>query len=380
MRQHGVPLNRIVLANCAQLSQRERNNLSTSARTRGATIEAVYDRGFFASRLRRDGEWRSKLLGLSADPITLSRVPSDLAESPWRELPLVGRSEEVEELSAARSDQVLSGPPGVGKTRVLADIAGAYFVDPDADFGRLADDLRWLRPQLLVVDDAGAAEQLIRRLVRFRIVERDAADYRIITVCWPDEVDRVSQWLGSDQNVQLDLLERFQMDQLLLSLGITGQLARAEILDQSEGRPGWAISIGDMLLRVSDTTSLRNGQALLGQVQGYFLRAALPHETADLLATVAAVGEVTETELGEVASELEIPKPQVVRLLAGAAKSGLIDVQSKYDARQKRHIRHLSVRPPMLADALVAERAFTADVQASIFERLLGAGPINSKR
>ena len=117
MRQHGVPLNRIVLANCAQLSQRERNNLSTSARTRGATIEAVYDRGFFASRLRRDGEWRSKLLGLSADPITLSRVPSDLAESPWRELPLVGRSEEVEELSAARSDQVLSGPPGVGKTR-----------------------------------------------------------------------------------------------------------------------------------------------------------------------------------------------------------------------------------------------------------------------
>ena len=263
---------------------------------------------------------------------------------------------------------------------MLADIAGAYFVDPDADFGRLADDLRWLRPQLLVVDDAGAAEQLIRRLVRFRIVERDAADYRIITVCWPDEVDRVSQWLGSDQNVQLDLLERFQMDQLLLSLGITGQLARAEILDQSEGRPGWAISIGDMLLRVSDTTSLRNGQALLGQVQGYFLRAALPHETADLLATVAAVGEVTETELGEVASELEIPKPQVVRLLAGAAKSGLIDVQSKYDARQKRHIRHLSVRPPMLADALVAERAFTADVQASIFERLLGAGPINSKR
>jgi hypothetical protein len=41
------------------------------------------------------------------------------------------------------------------------------------------------------------------------------------------------------------------MDQLLLGMGITGQLARTEILDQSEGRPGWAISIGDMLLRVA---------------------------------------------------------------------------------------------------------------------------------
>jgi hypothetical protein len=334
----------------------------TSAKRRGATIEAVYDRGFFASRLRRDGEWRSKLLGLSADPVTLSRTPDDLAESPWRELPLVGREREVEELSAAAGDLVVSGPPGVGKTRVLAGIAGAYFVDHDADPGRLADDLRWLRPQILVVDDAGAAEQLVKRLVRLRIVEQDIANYRIIAVCLPDEDDRVAQWLGADQKMQLDLLERSDMDQLLLSMGITGQLARIEILDQSEGRPGWAISIGDMLLRATDVTSLRNGQALFGQVQDYFLRAGVPPEAADLLAIVAALGEVAELELGDVASELNMSRPQVVRLLAGAATSGLIDVLSRYDFAQRRYIRHYAVRPPMLADVLVAERAFKANV------------------
>jgi hypothetical protein len=375
MIQHGVPFDRIVLANCAQLSQIERDRLGTSARKRGATIEAIYGRGFFASRLRRDGEWRSKLLGLSADPITLSRTPDDLAESPWRELPLVGREREVVELSSATGDLVVSGPPGVGKTRALAGVAGAYFVDHDAARGRLADDLRWLKPEIVVVDDAGAAEQLVKRLVRLRIVEADIANYQIVAVCWPDEVDSVSQWLGSDHKVELDLLERSEMDQLLLSMGITGQLARAEILDQSEGRPGWAISMGDMLLRASDTTSLRNGQALSGQVKGYFLRAALPNEATDLLAIVAAVGAVTEEELGDVASELNMSRPQVVRLLAGAAKSGLIDVQSRYDFAQQRHIRHYAVRPPMLADALVAERAFKADVPGIDLRRLADRWP-----
>lgn len=171
MREHHVPFDRVLLANPALLSQLDRNSLATSARKRGATLDAVYDRGFFSSRLRRDGDWRSRLLGLSADPITLSRVPSDLAESPWAQLPLVGRNHKLQEIAAAEDDLVVSGPPGVGKTRLLTFIEGVYFVDRDAEFGRLADDIRWLQPDILVVDDAGESEQLIRQLVRFRHVE-----------------------------------------------------------------------------------------------------------------------------------------------------------------------------------------------------------------
>jgi hypothetical protein len=362
MRKHGVPFDRIVLANCALISQLQRNRLIRSAKEQGATIDAIYDRGFFASRLRRDGEWRSRLLGLSAEPITLSRVPSDLAESPWAELPLVGRDREVKEISSAQGDLVVSGPPGVGKTRLLAAVPNTYFVDQDAEFGRLADDLRWLQPQIVVVDDAGAAEQLIRRLVRLRVGEPDINTYRIIAVCWPDEVDRAGLWLGPAQVLQLELLERHILDQLVVSMGITGQLARSEILDQAEGRPGWAVALGDILLRAQDTASLLTGKALYGQVQRYLLRAAVPHEATDLLATVAAVGEIAEMELGELASELGMPRPQLVRLLASTAKSGLVDVQSGYDWSQRRNIRHYMVRPPMLADVLAAERAFAADV------------------
>jgi hypothetical protein len=102
----------------------------------------------------------------------------------------VGREREVEELSAAAGDLVVSGPPGVGKPACSPEL---HFVDHHADPGRLADDLRWLQPQILIVDDAGAADQLIKRLVRLRIVERDVANYRIIAVCWPDDEDRVSQ-------------------------------------------------------------------------------------------------------------------------------------------------------------------------------------------
>jgi hypothetical protein len=362
MEQHGEPFDRIVLANRAQLSQLQRNKLKESARKLGATIDAVYDRGFFASRLRRDGDWRSRLLGLSADPITLSRVPSDLAESPWAELPLLGRDRELEEIAAAQGDLVVWGPPGVGKTRLLASMQGLYFVDQDAEFGRLADDLRWLQPQILVVDDAGGAERLIRQLVRLRVVESDIGTYRIIAACWPDEVELTGLWLEPAQTVELGLLERRELDQLLVSMGITGQLARSEILNQAEGRPGWAVALGDILLRAQDTTSLLTGKALYGQARRYLLRAAVQEEATDLLATVAAVGEVAETELGELAAELGMSRPQVARLLESTAKSGLVDVQSGYDWSQSRNIRHYMVRPPMLADVLAAERAFTADV------------------
>jgi hypothetical protein len=378
MRQHGEAYDRVVLANPAQLSQLDRNSLAASARRRGAIVDAVYDRGFFASRLRRDGQWRSRLLGLSADPITLSRVPADLAESPWARLTLVGREHALQEITAAGGDLVVTGRPGVGKTRLLASVDGVYFVDQYAAFGRLADDLRWLQPSILVIDDAGRSEQLIRQLVRFRYVESDIGPYRIVAVCWPDEAEGVTAWLEGAQRIELDLLERGELDRILLDMGVTGRLARSEILDQAEGRAGWAVTLGDILLRGRDPTSLLNGRALLGQVQRYLRRASIPRGATDVLAAVAATGNVTETELGELAAELGMPRWEMIGLLSDAAKSGLIDVEPHYDQPQRRNVRSYTVRPPMLADALVAERAFAAEVPGIDLRRLAQLWPAKS--
>jgi len=93
---------------------------------------------------------------------------------------------------------------------------------------------------------------------------------------------------------------------------------------------------------------------------------------------VAAIGHVTDTELGELATELGMSKPQTTGLLASTAKSGMIDVQSQYDETEDRQARRYSVRPPMLADVLVAERAFVADVPGIDLRTLARRWPAKS--
>lgn len=264
-----MPTGRLVLANAASLTGLQRHALARSAATAGAHLEVsdIFDRGYFASRLRRDGYWREALLGLPSGPITLSRTPPDLAESPWSFLPLVARDEDRAAL-AGDEDLILTGTPGVGKSRLASDLDGVAFVDTDADLEQVASDLRWAQPSVLVVDDAADDERLIRRLLALRSTEPDLFGYRIVCVCWPDGVDALRALLPAARVHAVELLERAPLDALLQQMGVTGALARREILDQAEGRPGWAISLADLLLGSQDAASLVNGRALLGHVAG----------------------------------------------------------------------------------------------------------------
>ncbi len=373
MTEHGVPFHRVVLANPALLTRAHRESLSTSAQKFGAIIE-FFDRGFFASRLRRDGEWRQRLLGLSGDPITLSRVPTELAESQWATMPLVGRTSELERVSG-QGDFVVFGSPGLGKTRLLSEIDGAFFVDANAPYDQLADDIRWFRPAVVIVDDAGSSLELLRHLIRLRQVETDVGVYRIIATCWPHEVDKLQDEIHSATTFELDYLERGDLDQVLVTMGITGQLARVEILDQAEGRPGWVVALGDLLLRARDSASLLNGKALLGHVERYLRRAAVPAEAIHFLAALALLGKVSEDELDDLADGLGVPRTRVVQLMSTTAKSGLIDVISDYSYVAEREVRTYVVRPPMLARALVAEHIFATDVPAFDLEEFLKRWP-----
>jgi hypothetical protein len=358
MKEHGVPVQSIVLANPAILSRSDRGKLAESASRAGASLNVseIFDGTFFASRLRRDGYWRRELLGLPSSAVTLSPVPAGLAESPWAFLPFAARDEDMAAVTGS-GDLVLSGPPGTGKSRLLGELPGAAFVDKDASLDSIADDLRWVQPQLIVVDDAAGAEAVVNRLLWLRRAEADLFSFRLIAACWPPDADAISDLLPSAQVYELGLMEREPLDGLIQAMGISGQLARREILGQAEGRPGWAITLADLLLRKNDPHSVISGKALLGEVGRYLRRAGLAN-AIEVLAVVSALGWVSERELGKLSGELQMPRADAARLLNRAARSGLVDVRTgSLDG-----FRSYAVRPPMLADALVAEQAFSVPV------------------
>jgi hypothetical protein len=355
---------RPVLVSLAEVSVLDRQSLIKSAETRGVHLSAndIYDRRFVADRLRRDGYWRKELLGLPSTPISLLAATPESADSPWTTLSLVGRNQDVEALGAIGADVILSGPPGVGKSRVAGIVGGAVFVNPHVSTEQLANDLRWANPAVLVIDDAGSTGDLLHQLSQWRRTEPDVFRYRIIAVCWPDEVDQLATVLVDAERYQLDLLERGPMDQIVKEMGITGQLARGEILDQAEGRPGWAVSLGALLLQSNQFASLLDGKALLGEASAYLRRAGADLDDSEALARIAALGSVSETELGRLASTLGVSITKLSGSITRAATAGLIDVASRYSPEARRNLRLYQLRPPMLADTLVTERAFAATV------------------
>ncbi|MCY4421441.1 MAG: hypothetical protein OXC06_00070 [Acidimicrobiaceae bacterium] len=372
LEQHSVSVDRVVIANPGRLSEIQRGKLREAAAGYGARLEAVYDRGFFASRLRRDGEWRQRLLGLSGDPITVSRSPWRLAESPWSQLPLVGREDPLNRLVTGDGDVVLFGKPGVGKTRLLAEVPGIVFVDPDAAEDRLADDIRWIEPQVIVVDDVGQAPRLARFVQRLRRQEADWLNVRLVVVCWPYEIDVARDLLPGAGEIELDLLERPDIDAIVRAMGITGVMARQEILDQAEGRPGWAVALADLLLR-SGWEDLVTGRALLGEVDGYLRRSQLSVSARDLLAVVSALRGVEEGDLTTLAMTVGVSRPEASRLLRAVAKGGLVDVEQRPTVDGTNCM--YSVRPPMLADAVAAEHYMVGDVPLGDIDGLVEAWP-----
>ena len=191
---------------------------------------------------------------------------------------------------------VVGGQPGVGKTALLGALAkeglGLFVVS--RDIGKIADALRELSPDRVFVDDAhlDAAHprnSLLSSLVWLR--QELGMAFRIVATTWPGHEDDVRQllFLTQNQGLRVDPLERKVMLELVRSVNpyFTEDLI-GEILDQSEGRPGLAVTLAHWAQR-GELKELVNGRLLLGQVSAGL---PPPDSTIDALAPFALGGGI----------------------------------------------------------------------------------------
>lgn len=229
-----------------------------------------FDGTWFAEQLVNNALWRERLLDVRGDLSALTERPSQS----FAVADLIGRQAEVEQLRdmiARARDIILIGVAGVGKTRLLASLGGGVtFLEPAAA-ASLADDLRVMRPSAVVVDDGHACLNVLAALIAAR--HQLGQTFSIIVSTWPSKSDDLQRTIAHAEPITLAPLPRPDIDDIIQYLGITGHLARTVVLDQAEGRPGWAIILANLLIK-GESDAVVSGSALVDSAIRFV------HETA----------------------------------------------------------------------------------------------------
>lgn len=292
---------------------------------RGLPAPHVYARDWFVTRLVTESVWRFSLLGIRGELGALLDRPLDLPADLAGRTDFLGRDAVLATLAdtvAQSRDVVLVGVPGVGKTRLTTELQGqvAYLEQAQAD--RILDELLESRPAAVVVDDAHIRLDEMRVLRR----ARHGADraFAIVATTWPDRADEVSAALPEALRVDVDLLERSDMNTLVTSLGITSHRARRVVLDQAAGRPGWAITLCEMLAN-GEGEQVASGAAHLANVERHLRRITESETAVDALACVAALGGATAEALHALAPLVGEPPARMSGLMERLARNGLVE-------------------------------------------------------
>jgi hypothetical protein len=123
--------------------------------------------------------------------------------------------------------------------------------------------------------------------------------------------------------VEVDLLERADMNTLVTSAGVTSHRARAVVLSQADGRPGWALTLCG-LLAAGEDDEVATGGAL--DECGTLPPPCHESRTAlDTLACVAALKGVTAETLYALAPLVGEPPAAMSGLMDRLARNGLVD-------------------------------------------------------
>ena len=357
-RGDGGTAGEAVVATSQALTRRRRTNLAKRAREMGFVLRNIHDQADFVGRLYRHPAWRRELLGLTGDPPALSAFPG--SPRGWPTQQLLGRDEESTWLRQTNQDAVIAGQPGVGKTALLSDLAkegyGLFVVS--RDIGKIADAYRELSPSRLFVDDAhldsvDPLDSLLGKLLRLR---RDLGmTFQIMATTWPGhEIDiRRTLYPADDQVLRVKPLEQATMVEIVRGVNprFPDELI-AEILDQSEGRPGLAVTLAQWAQR-GELKDLVNGQLLLREIARDLPR---PDSTLDALAPFALAGTYGMT-LPAAAQPLGWPGNDLRAAFRPVSGTGILQEADHSDPDR----RFISVKPEALRVALV-ERAYFSGV------------------
>ena len=347
-RRGGGTASEAVVATSRPLTARQRRNLEKRAGEFGIALRQIHDRADFVGRLYRNPGWRRELLGLTGDPPALSAFPR--SPRAWLATELLGRDQETAWLRIAEGDVVISGQPGVGKTALLGELVreghGLFVVS--ADVGKIADAYRELDPDRVFVDDAhldavGARESLLGKLLRLR--QELGVSFQIIVTTWPGHEIDIRHSLADGQVLPVKPLQRSATASIVrrVNRGFTDVLI-AEIVDQSEGRPGLAVTLAQWAQR-GMLKHLVNGQLLLSEMKNDLRPSSI---TLDCLATFALGGR-RGMALAGAARVMGIPETDLRGRILPVAGTGVIH-EMGHDLAPR---RALSIKPAALRHALV---------------------------
>ena len=246
----------------------------------------------------------------------------------------------------------MSGVPGCGKTFVMEELAtngdGLFLVSDDPT--RVAEGIRSQQPTRVLVDDAHFRLQDLGMLRRLR--EELGISFVIIASCWPGRVEEVTRELATPRTPstlrELRLLTKAEIAKVIRSCeAAIGDALLRELIDQSAGKPGLAVTLANLVLR-SEFQQIASATALLDEI-GIF-KGLVGTEAVEVLASFALGGEAGMIT-GSVANFLALPPVRIRQMLVGLAAGGVLrEVPGAEPA--------FAVEPPPLRHSLVAEVFF----------------------
>jgi hypothetical protein len=355
----GESRRRAVFITPRELSPPRQRTLHDRALKLGFTLLQIYTQAAVAELLYHEPRWCRNLLGLTGQPPALSRFP--VSRRALLGQTLVGRDDDMAWLTETKGDLVVSGSPGSGKTSLLHQFVsggGGLFVvseDPTA----IANAIRNQQPASLIVDDAHARPDFLTELVHLR--REIHGEYRIITATWTGARSTILEALSlGEQNCrELARLTRDEIVIVIHNLGIAGPdpLVR-EIVDQAEGQPGLAVTLGHLCLQ-GGVREVMLGNAISRTVLTGFER--LVGGSAIGILAGFAIGGDEGVAVPVVARVLGVSRLELQRTANALAAGGVIR-EVECDV--------LAVYPRGLRDALVRDQFFTGPARLPLAEFL----------